>query len=152
MAQPTPEDANGVKMPEGDAGENGHVVAASGKRKRDSDNGDRPEDGDDEMDVDSKVEQHDDIDDDDDDDEDDGKTPEPEVDTTKSKEVIKAFVEVLRRYDCICREPRLRCFSFPFSSLSHSLSRYHGISSFASPILVPAPSVLEELESMQADH
>ncbi|EHK43879.1 hypothetical protein TRIATDRAFT_127707 [Trichoderma atroviride IMI 206040] len=58
MAQPTPEDANGVKIPDGDAGENGHVVAAPGKRKRDSDNGDRPEDGD-EMDVDSKPESED---------------------------------------------------------------------------------------------
>lgn len=92
MAQPTPEDANGVKIPDGDAGENGYVVAASGKRKRDSDNGDRAEDGGDEMDVDSKVEQPS---------EDDSKTPEPEEDTTKNKELVKAFVEVLRRYDCI---------------------------------------------------
>ncbi|KAM0452104.1 hypothetical protein ACHAPV_009621 [Trichoderma viride] len=91
MAQPTPEDANGVKIPDGDAGKNGHVVAAPGKRKRDSDNGDRPEDGD-EMDVDSKVEQPDD------DDDDDSKAPEPEEDTTKSREIIKAFVEVLRSF------------------------------------------------------
>lgn len=116
MAQPTPEDANGVKIPDGDAGENGHLVAAPGKRKRDSDNGDRPEDGGDEMDVDSKVEQPDD----DDDDNDDSKMPEPEEDTTKSKEVIKAFVEVLRRYDCICREPRLRFFSSFTVSISLS--------------------------------
>lgn len=119
MAQPTPEDANGVKIPDGDAGENGHVVAASGKRKRDSDNGDRPEDGGDEMDVDSKVEQPDD--DDDDDNDDDSKTPEPEEDTTKSKEVVKAFVEVLRRYDCICREPPAVLFFSVFISLSLSV-------------------------------
>lgn len=90
MAQPTPEDANGVKIPDGDAGENGHVVAASGKRKRDSDNGDRAEDGGDEMDVDNKVELPN---------EDDSKTQEPEEDTAKSKELIKAFVEVLRSFD-----------------------------------------------------
>lgn len=98
MAQPTPEDANDVRIPDGDAAENGHVAAASGKRKRDSDNGDRADDDDggDEMDVDSKVGQ---LDDDDDDHEDGSKTPEPEEDTTKTKEVVKAFVEVLRRYD-----------------------------------------------------
>ncbi|KAL7918986.1 hypothetical protein ACQKWADRAFT_302580 [Trichoderma austrokoningii] len=93
MAQPTPEDANGVRIPDGDAGENGHAVAASGKRKRDSDNGD-----DDEMDVDSKVEQLDD-DDNDDDEDDDSKTPEEsEEDITRRKEVVKAFVEVLRSF------------------------------------------------------
>lgn len=127
MAQPTPEDANGVKIPDGDAGKNGHVVAAPGKRKRDSDNGDRPEDGD-EMDVDSKVEQPDD------DDDDDSKAPEPEEDTTKSREIIKAFVEVLRRYDSICREPLLRFFFFfsvP-SSLSFSVPP-SGISSLEPP-------------------
>lgn len=107
MAQPTPEDANGIRIPDGDAGENGHVVAASGKRKRDSDNGDRAEDGGDEMDVDNKVELPN---------EDDSKTQEPEEDTTKSKELIKAFVEVLRRYDCIYREPRLWFFFFFLSS------------------------------------
>lgn len=101
MAQPTPEDANGVNIPDGDAGENGHLVAASGKRKRDSDNGDRAEDGGDEMDVDNKVEQPN---------EDESKTQEPEEDTTKTKEVVKAFVEVLRRYDCINWEPRLWFF------------------------------------------
>ncbi|GFP54936.1 hypothetical protein ACSS6W_002836 [Trichoderma asperelloides] len=90
MAQPTPEDANGVRIPDGDAGENGHVVAASGKRKRDSDNGDRAEDGGDEMDVDNKVELPN---------EDESKTQESEEDTTKSKELIKAFVEVLRSFD-----------------------------------------------------
>lgn len=107
MAQPTPEDANGVRIPDGDAGENGHVVAASGKRKRDSDNGDRAEDGGDEMDVDNKVELPN---------EDESKTQESEEDTTKSKELIKAFVEVLRRYDSIYREPRLRFFFFFLSS------------------------------------
>ncbi|KAL7797334.1 hypothetical protein V8C37DRAFT_307532 [Trichoderma ceciliae] len=86
MAQPTPDDANGVKMPE--SGENGHLIA-SGKRKRD--NGDRPEDGEDEMDVDNKVDESHEQDED--------QTQQPEVGTTKSRELVRVFFEVLRSFD-----------------------------------------------------
>ncbi|RFU71912.1 hypothetical protein TARUN_10351 [Trichoderma arundinaceum] len=86
MAQPTPEDANGVKMPDG--GENGHLIA-SGKRKRD--NGDRAEDGDDEMEMDHQL--------DDDHDQREDRAETPQEDTKKSRELVKAFFEVLRSFD-----------------------------------------------------
>ncbi|KAL7928773.1 hypothetical protein V8C35DRAFT_223589 [Trichoderma chlorosporum] len=87
MAQPTPDDANGVSMPGSPA--SGHLVA-SGKRKRD--NGDGDGDG---MDVDvDKV--HDDEGRDDDQGD---RTQQPAEDTAKTRELVKAFFEVLRSFD-----------------------------------------------------
>lgn len=85
MAQPTPDDANGVSLPDSPA--SGQLVA-SGKRKRD--NGDDTGDG---MDVDvDKV-----LDDGQDDNQSDP-TPEPHEDKAKNRELVKAFFEALRRY------------------------------------------------------
>ncbi|UKZ76254.1 hypothetical protein TrVFT333_003953 [Trichoderma virens FT-333] len=85
MAQPTPDDANGVTMPDSPA--SGHLVA-SGKRKRD--NGDGDGDG---MDVDvDKV--HDEGRDGNQGD----RTKEPAEDTAKTRELVKAFFEVLRSF------------------------------------------------------
>ncbi|KAL7951479.1 hypothetical protein V8C42DRAFT_8847 [Trichoderma barbatum] len=83
MAQPTPDDANGVTLPDSPA--SGHLVA-SGKRKRD--NGDDEGDG---MDVDvDKV--HDEG-------HDESQSQKPAEDTAKSRELVKAFFEVLRSFD-----------------------------------------------------
>ncbi|EHK23449.1 uncharacterized protein TRIVIDRAFT_1006, partial [Trichoderma virens Gv29-8] len=85
MAQPTPDDANVVTMPDSPA--SGHLVA-SGKRKRD--NGDGDGDG---MDVDvDKV--HDEGRDGNQGD----RTKEPAEDTAKTRELVKAFFEVLRSF------------------------------------------------------
>lgn len=85
MAQPTPDDANGVVLPDSPA--SGHL-AASGKRKRD--NGDDTGDGMD-VDVDRALDDgHDDSQSD--------RTPEPHEDTAKNRELVKAFFEALRRY------------------------------------------------------
>lgn len=118
MAQPTPDDANGVTLPDSPA--SGHLVA-SGKRKRDNGDG---------MDV--------DVDKADDEGQGDSQggdqVPEPEEDTARSRELAKAFFEVLRRYGL---HPSLTSPAATFARPK----RHH-----------PAPSIVSLKESPQADH
>ncbi|PNP56636.1 hypothetical protein THARTR1_03332 [Trichoderma harzianum] len=88
MAQPTPDDANGVTLPDSPA--SGHL-AASGKRKRD--NGDDTGDG---MDVDVDVDK---VLDDGHDDGQSDRASEPHEDRAKNRELVKAFFEALQSFD-----------------------------------------------------
>lgn len=88
MAQPSPDDANGVTMP--GSPPSAHLPAA-GKRKRD--NGAAGSSNGDSMDVDVSVSVSAGIDSDRGDD-----APKPDREAAKGKELVTAFFEVLRRY------------------------------------------------------